>query len=91
MILFPIFFYISPQNLWQNGSIGIAFVHFGIVITNNKLKFPLSDSIYLIEYLKKIDVREDMENGEHFTVWVYDIDPELLQINNFIHPCIRYA
>ena len=25
-----------------------------------------------------------MENGEHFTVWVYDIDPEL-SIISFIH------
>ena len=55
MILFPnIFFTFSLKNLCQNGSIGIAFIRFRIVITKNKLKFPQSDSIYLIEYLKKV-------------------------------------
>ena len=35
----------------------------------------LTDSIFLIEYLKSFDVREDMENGKKFYRLFYDIDP----------------
>ena len=41
---------IHLKILCQNGSIGIAFIYFRIVITKNKLKFPLSDSIAFMTF-----------------------------------------